>query len=93
MVHCKKWFIANENPRECVLKSWCLMLLDQLQQFQQFKPPQVRSAHGTLAFDIKLRTEYFEALEVLEVVEATDLVSAGSLELGPSKLGNMGVPQ
>ena len=26
--------------------------------------------------DIKLRTEYFEALGVLEVVEATDLVSA-----------------
>ena len=31
------------------------------------------------AFDIKLRTEYLEALDVLEVVEATDFVSVAAV--------------
>jgi hypothetical protein len=38
--------------------------------------PCLAKDHFCTVSDIKLRTEYFEALEVLEVVEATDLVSA-----------------
>ena len=40
------------------------------------------------ALDIKLRTEYLEALDVLEVVEATDFVSvAGVAWLMLERLG------
>lgn len=40
--------------------------------------PLFTEAETEEAFDIKLRTEYLEALDVLEVVEATDFVSQSS---------------
>ena len=83
----KKTCVASENPK----KNACLNIpvLDDVGSCWMVKNGSMswakdislftlRFPQGEPTLDIKLRTEYFEALEVLEVVEATDLVSAVS---------------